>query len=424
MIRGLLILNSAYAGARDLWWPLIPQATRGYNVYRAFDAPYNWQKINLTGPVPGNFFRDQTQLSWVTYTVQPGDWIDQGVTGPRAFRLPETPYSSVVRGRPRVASSPDDVRIVVTYADGTGGTYRPGGVSGIDQTITLPIGEAVPDSGSPEAGSVSNRPIIDYANAVSYQVQFQRLVNFVDIAANMVRTYYCVVPVGDLGELHAPGAPGSEIVDSMQVDRADYMQREIVRRNQWLFEQVGEPAYLMFRRRTGMPCGCRIETDAPRTRCLACFEVGIVGGYYGPYDLLFIDPDSQTMRTLDEGGVKVERPSRSYLGPTPIVQDGDLIIRRNGERLAISGVTYKMPRGVLLQQDFDVELLAPGDTRYLIPIAQPDEPIIYNPVVTPDPLNGKGGAEPIYEATTVPGKEWENKDPQVGRTISWGRVQA
>jgi hypothetical protein len=90
------------------------------------------------------------------------------------------------------------------------------------------------------------------------------------------------------------------------------------------------------------------------------------------------------------------------------VQDGDLVIRRNGERLAISTVTYKMPRGVILQQDFDVELLPPGDTRYLIPIAMPQQPVIYNHAVVVDPLDGVGGAEPIYKTTTVPGKVWEN----------------
>jgi hypothetical protein len=119
-----------------------------------------------------------------------------------------------------------------------------------------------------------------------------------------------------------------------------------------------------------------------------------------------------------------QRASRSYMGPTPIVQDGDLVIRRNGERLAISTVTYKMPRGVILQQDFDVELLPPGDTRYLIPLAMPQQPIIYNPAVVADPLDGKGGAEPIYESTTVLGKIWEDPNPQVGRTTTFGRIQA
>lgn len=419
MIRGLLILNSAYSGARDLWWPLVHHATRGYNVYRSSDAPYNWVKINGPSPVPGQFYRDQSQLEQVKYAVQPTDWNDQGVMGMQTFQIPDTPYSSVIQGKPRVAFSPDDVQVQVTFLDGTVSTVRPGLVSGIDQTIYLSVGGALPNG-----GAVTNLPIINFADAVSYVAIYNKLINYVDISANMFRTYYTVVPVGDHGELHLPGAFGTEIVNSMEVDRMDYMQREMVRRNQWIFEQVGEPAYLMFRRRAGEPCGCTTtDTGHPRTRCPVCFEVGIVGGYYGPYDFLFIDPDQATVRTIDEGGIKVERASRSFLGPTPIIQDGDLIIRRNGERLAISTVTYKMPRGVLLQQDFDVELLNPGDTRYLIPVPMPQPPVIYNPTVAPDPDNGVGGAEPIFETTTVPGKLWNNPDPQVGRTITFGRIQ-
>jgi len=427
MIRGLLILNSAYDGSRDLWWPLVSEARAGYNIYRAYDAPYNWVKLNQTGPVPGHFFRDQTRLKLNEYEVQASDWLDQnGILGPRMFKIPEIPVSKLERGRVVYQSTPDDVMIQVTYQDGTTQLVRSGSVSALDQTVTLPIGLTVAPSDSVNAGdSTAAWPVIDYANAVSFTAIYHTVENFIDIAANMTRTYYAVVPVGDRGELHPPGAPNTEVVSTLQIDRMDYMQQEMVRRNQYIFEQAGEPAYLMFRRRCGERCGCTAnDTNQPRTNCPACFETGIVGGYYGPYDFLFIDPDMGLLRTLDEGGIKVERPSRSYLGPTPIVQDGDMIIRRNGERLVISNVTYKMPRGVILQQDFDVELLPGGDTRYLIPIASPNEPIIYNPAVTKDPLDGQGGAEPIYEATTVPGKDWENRDPQVGRTITFGRINS
>lgn len=426
MVRGLLILNSAYSGSRDLWFPLVPKATKGYNVYRAFDAPFNWVKLNKDGPVPGHFFRDSTRLRLVKYPIQTTDWIDQnGVTGPRIFKIPEMPASKVENGKVKYLSAPEDVLIEVSYQNGTKQVVRSGMVSAIDQTVTLPIGEAVQGAAAPEAGSVAAWPIINYEQVESFTAIFHTVENYVDIAANLIRTYYTVVPVGDHGEFHAPGAPGTEVVNSIEVDRMDYMQHEMVRRNQWIFEQVAEPTYLMYRKRAGELCGCTTtETGTPRTRCPICFEVGYVGGYYGPYDMQFIDPDSPAVRTLDEGGIKVERPSKSFLGPTPIVQDGDMIIRRNGERLVISNVTYKMPRGVLLQQDFDVELLPPGDTRYLIPIASPEEPVIYNPAVTGDPLDGKGGAEPIYEATTVPGKHWENPDPQVGRSITFGRIQS
>jgi len=44
-----------------------------------------------------------------------------------------------------------------------------------------------------------------------------------------------------------------------------------------------------------------------------------------------------------------------------------------------------------------------------------------------DPLNGKGGGEPVFDARTVPdgkgGKDWENKNVQIGRTVTFGQIQ-
>jgi hypothetical protein len=236
-----------------------------------------------------------------------------------------------------------------------------------------------------------------------------------------------------MGELHKPGALGSKIVNTQEVDQITWEYAEMVRRNEWLFEQVGEPAYVMFRKTRGEKCGCRgAETGlgSPRTGCPICFEIGIVGGYYGPFDIIYIDPDTAITRELDEGGgVKAMRESRSYLGPTPLVQDGDLIIRRTGDRLVIHGVTYKQPRGILLQQDFTTQLLPWGDTRYLIPI-NTGLPTLYDPVLQEnplqgtDPLNPNGNGEPIYDARVQPGKDvWENKaQVPIGRTISFGRI--
>src|SRR5271157_4787926 len=46
MVSNLLVLNSSYVGSRDLWWVDDPGATKGYNIYRAFDYPTNWVKLN------------------------------------------------------------------------------------------------------------------------------------------------------------------------------------------------------------------------------------------------------------------------------------------------------------------------------------------------------------------------------------------
>jgi hypothetical protein len=419
MIHGLLILNSSYSGARDLWWPLDPHAKKGYNVYRSMDDREHWVKLN-TNPVPGQFFRDQTTLTSVKFNVQDSDWVDKGETGMRIIRLPELPYASVVTGRPRIASSPDDVSVQVTDTAGNATSYRPAQVSGVDRLIYLRT-----DLQLALGGAVSATPVIDFTTAASFTVVYNRLTNYIDIQTNLVRTFYTVVPVTERGEEHQPGAHGTKVVNSMEVDRMDYIQTEMVRRNAWLFEQTAEPAYLLMKRRCGDICACTENgTGVAMTRCPNCYETGIIGGYYGPYDLPFIPPDNGGLRTIDEGGIKVERASRSYLGYTPMVQDGDLVIRRNGERLVIAQTNYTMSRGVLLQQDFNVELLNPGDTRYLIPILTPAQPAIYNPAFEKDPANGTGGAEPIFETGQVPGRDYDNQKPQIGRTVTFGRIQA
>ena len=244
-----------------------------------------------------------------------------------------------------------------------------------------------------------------------------------------------VVPIGDHGELHLPGAEGSKVANTQEVDSMTWEFREMLNRNQWIFEQVGEPAYILFRRTKGDPCGCvRPESGlgAPRHGCKSCFETGVVGGYYGPYDILYVPADTALTRELDEGGgIKATRESRSYLTNTPIVQDGDLIVRRTGERLVIHGVTYKNPRGILLQQDFGTELLKPGDTRYLIPL-NTGLPTLFDPVIRDNPLQGtepghqKGDGEPLYDARKQPNKEpWENtSEIPIGRTVAFGRIEA
>jgi hypothetical protein len=418
MVRGLLVLNSSINGSRDLWWPLDQHAKRGYNIYRAQDAPANWQKLNTT-PVPGQFFRDETKLQTIRYVVPPTAWADAGEFGMRVLTLPDIPYSNAVKGRPVVAAHPDDIHIEYTDAAGVITQGRAAIVSGIDQTVFLQRGLSLPTG-----GAVSDFPAVDFDNVATVTVTYRKLTNFVDIITNMTRTFYTVVPVSDRGEEHAPGAFGTDIVDNMQVDRIDYMYRRMVEYNAWLFEQVGEPVHLMFRRTSGEGCGCTGSSDFTqgRTACPVCFETGIVGGYYGPIDMLFIDPDVAAIHTVDEGGRKVERKSKTYLSRTPIVQDGDMIVRRNGERLVISGVTYKMPRGVLLQQDFDVALLPPKDTRYLIPLFEPEIPILFNPAVTRDPGHG---AEPVYSDETNPHKHNENPDnSRTGRTVTFGRIGA
>ena len=430
MVPNLIVMNSSYTGSRDLFWVDCPEAVKGYNIYRAFDYPTNWVKINPY-PWQGHFYRDQVTLEEVTYIIQDSDWIDRGTLGTWKFRIPDTPYADIVTGRPFVAINPDSIRV---FLDGI--QVRPTQIQGLDRTIWLQMDNTLTPDGSVSAlAPVSNGVIwkADYSNVKEVKVVYNKLANYVDIYTGMTRTFYCIVPIGRDGETHLPGCYGSKIVNSQEVDELTWEYAEMTLRNDWIFHQTGQPAYLFFRKTRGELCGCRgVDTGlgAPRTGCPICFEVGIVGGYYGPYDFIYVPPDSAITRELDEGGgIKSTRESRSYLTRTPIVQDGDLIVLRNGERLVISNVVGVQPRGILLQQEFSTTLLPWGDNRYNIPL-NTGLPTLFNPVVGKnnfqgvDPIHLKGNGEPLYDVRVQPGKGvWENEaEIPIGRTVTFGRL--
>ena len=411
-IQGLIILTGAIPGIRDLSWEHDPNLeVVGYLPFRSEDRGSEWQRLTVD-PIPGNRYRDQTRLDEVHYTLKDADWSDRGGTGFYTFKLPESPvYAKILDGRAILASQPGDVEV---WIDGT--YVNAARVDGFDGTVWLPkaFGLSRADDGNRTEFML---PQVKPDSEVT--VLYRKLANFVNPTPE-TRSFYTVVPVLPGGALaHAPGAPGTEVTNTMEMDKPDYIFSAMVQRNTWLFDQPGEPAHLLMKRTRGRRCGCVVEGQA-RTACTVCYETGFIGGYYGPYDFMFIDPDTGTTRELNEGGVKVTRQSRSYLGPVPLIQAGDLIIRKNGERLVIGTPTYKSPRGVLLQQDFDVELLPSGDTRYRVPLRPALDPTTYNPAFeTPGPAG-----EPVSSPLTDPTKTWENKTTvPIGRTVAFGNIQ-
>jgi hypothetical protein len=417
MIQEILVLNSSFTGSRDLFWvDEVDPEVIGYNIYRSYNAPGEWVKLNAY-PHPGHLYRDITSVELVEYVIQPTDWVSYGIDGQWVMKVPAPIWSSVVKGKALIANHPDDVTLKVNWE-----IVRAGRVDGQEGLVYMTNfaklakdGSVTTTSSNPLKGGVKG----EIPTNLDVRVTYKKLTNYVDIFISGVKTFYTVVPVLEGGaEAHLVGEAGSAIANSYDTEQIDYIYEEMVRRNQWIFEQSGEPAYLMIRKTKGTICQCVISNGEPRTGCPSCYETGVVGGYYGPLDILFIDPDVSATRTLDEGGVKVERTSKSYLTRTPIVHSGDMIVRRNGERMVISNVVYKSPKGVILQQDFDVELLQPKDTRYLIPLGNNPLPALFDPRFTAsDPTK-----EPVTNPETDPTKTWENPTKPAGRTVSFGNI--
>ena len=408
-VTGLLILSGVIPGIRDLMWSADKSAVLGYMAYRAENRYGPWTALS-PDPIPGERFRDETTLTPVIYTVTDADWTDRGTYGYWAFRVPNAPiYGEVVNGRVILASTPAHVSLVVD-----GKQIQAARVDGVEGRIWVPQTLMV------QGHTPAALPYVNLTDTSVVTVTYNTLTNFVEPTPER-RSFYTIVPIGADGlPLHEPGVVG-DVVNIMEVDKMDFMQAAMVERNAWEFEFSGEPAYLLIKRTKGTECACKAGSNQARTGCPSCYETGIVGGYYGPYDIPFIDPDAGTTTETTEGGRKVTRASRSYLSPTPPIAAGDLIVRKNGERLVISNPTYKSPRGVLLQQDFDVNLIQYGDTRYMIPLRTTATPIVYNPGFQDSP--GVLG-EPVTTPLTDPTKNWENdKQVPTGRTIVFGNIQ-
>lgn len=405
MVQGLIILSGAVPGIRDLMWVSGSNDGIGYAVFRSTNR-YEWTRLTPY-PIPGNRYRDEVRLDQKTHTVQGSDWVERGERGHWIFKLPEAPvYGEIQMGRALLASMGAHAQVTIN-----GKPALVARVDGFEGTVWLANAEALMSDMGREAKQTTLPSEQD-----TVEVTYKTLGNWVDPTPE-TRSFYTVVPVQEGGGLaHTPGAPGSEVISTLEVDRMDYMQAEMVRRNAFLLEREGEPVYLMLRRSIGKHCQCASDTG-PRTGCPMCYETGWVGGYYGPVNFLYLDPDSAATIEVEEHGVKTSRQSQSWCGPTPMLQSGDMLIRRNGERLVVESVIYKAPRGILLQQNYTTELIRTGDTRYRVPLVT-DLSQTYHPAFALDAVG-----EPVSNPLNDPTKTWENDRVPVGRTVIFGNIQ-
>jgi hypothetical protein len=154
-------------------------------------------------------------------------------------------------------------------------------------------------------------------------------------------------------------------------DKMDYIMEEAVRRNSWMLEQGGERVLLYIKKRAGVPCHCVYRdlkervSKKPDQDCITCFGSGFEGGFDGPYPISIgpLMTEQKIMQT--DRGLKLMYQVESWTGPAPLVNQKDMIIRRNGDRCLLGPITpVEGPGGVRVQQHFVIEILDGTDIRY------------------------------------------------------------
>ena len=161
----------------------------------------------------------------------------------------------------------------------------------------------------------------------------------------------------------------------LKPEKSTYIWDESVRRNAWLLDQAGERVMLYLRKRAGKICHCTYRDlkerthKAPDKDCPQCWGSSFVGGFEGPFPIIIAPLTTEQKIQQNERGLKLAYQIETWMGPSPIIAQRDLILRRNGDRCLVGPVTpVEASGGVMVQQHFTIEFIDSTDIRYTFPV--------------------------------------------------------
>lgn len=150
-----------------------------------------------------------------------------------------------------------------------------------------------------------------------------------------------------------------------RIEETDWIWSEAVKRNAWILDQGGERVKVFLRKFYGTRCLCwnpshkQAEND-----CQTCLGTGWVGGYDGPYNIIIAPSDGAKTVTRDPRGLVTTHQYEVFMGPSPLLSQRDFIVRQNGDRYTVGGITLPSARGMILQQQFSLSVIPESDIRY------------------------------------------------------------
>jgi len=398
---------------------------RGVNIYRSNTSdrgPY--KRINQT-PIGGEYYRD-VSLTEMQYDEVVTHWISKyQENGTYTFQT-KYPIARIGSAIEPTSSGRD----VIVKVDGriTPVAY----IVGQTGEVTLSQGYKLdPINSTTTPDLIINENSVVTITYLAYS-HSDRLGYFLD-----KNTYYRITTVAEdpiSGGLQETPINYAVPFSDIEIEKVDWMWREGIRRNQWALEQGGERVRLFLKKIVGIPCACRdfnrrtlIYAKQPDSRCIICFGTGIEGGYDGPYDIIIAPDDAERRISQSVQGRRKEHSYETYIGPSPIVQQRDFLVKQNNDRYSIGPVRRPNARGNVLQQHFNLGYLDVTDIRYQVPmdgvpITWQKTKYTYQPIR--DTYNPRGDApyqtEPDSAIPMETGRQDISKDHLLrGRTAVW-----
>jgi len=387
--RNVFVLSTYFRDALDIRWDnpaLIPENyafdIAGCNIYRSNDNPEGpYVRLNDT-PITALSYRDSLKNIRITERIPTGK-ITYGTTPTCDYIIQVSNYPIVRPGTIDEHDFNTDVTTVKVIIDGY--EVTPIKLDGPEGKIYLDRYKWFDVQTNKWINPIlpTKKTVIQigeniYISPSNFIGQSQGKDSVVEVSYNYIshivrtnldkRLYYKVTTVTTDG--YESRLEETEPHSVREIERLDYIWKEAIRRNRWILQQAGHRVKLYFRPWFGERCECWEERGRNQARldCKICYGTGFKSGYLGPIDILIAPPDTEKNLELTDLGLSLNWVISTWTGPTPEINQRDLIIDKDNRRFTIGPVNKKSCRGMILQQHFDISLLDETDIRYEIPV--------------------------------------------------------
>jgi|GEM_PF-5294376 len=182
-----------------------------------------------------------------------------------------------------------------------------------------------------------------------------------------VEWWYSVTAVNFVGEESDKSIPMS--FNMVTSKRMKYFLQEFIRRHNIMLNWDGEDVDFLIRRKAGERCSCYDEISGQSSaNCDLCYGTSYLGGYIhiSEATLRVLWPQ-ETIRLINEG-YSLEAGPSAWVSTYPLLNSGDIAIRRNNRRYEIANALPQQTQGMLTRQVFNIKELDPSFFIYSFPV--------------------------------------------------------
>lgn len=390
----------------------------GHRVYRSAESPEaNFELISGDTTLISRNFRDRTEIQRIHREEVTSRFVSKGDNERKE-------YFFLVRKAPIVV--PNSQLLDEQHVDNVVVEILKSG----NQLHLAKLGKVLGDTGEVhietrryldlESNQLQDPVLPDFTAGDKIYCTYYYGSRIVQVAFNRPY-YYRVTTVARRksdGRIVETRLPDTNVASNLQLDSKDYIWARANDYNQWVLEQAGEKNLFLLRKRSGERCSCFDGVHGRgRFDCPECYGTGYVGGYEGPFEAWCTPFEANKSLSHTDPGLALDMTYDLTILDPFLLNPGDLMVRRDGQRFEIQNTNPIGPRGTIRVQSASVSRMQESDYRHRIPL-HPTQTKLSAPLEVdagrqPDIL------KPIITDSPHQGDDSEKK----GRTIVFGNIQ-